>query len=66
MQWEVCYALRDPSEKNPTSTFASRSDVNNLKIVVNAGNAGVACQIVESMFGGRDNCRATYAYPVNS
>jgi len=62
-QWEVTYSLLVESR---TDTFlgSSRSDVQNLKMVVNASSSSQASQMVQSMHGGYDNCLVHSAYPL--
>jgi hypothetical protein len=61
--YEVTYALSTDPNATETSAFQSRTDVNNLKIVVEANSPNQAQTIVESMFGGRIRCRVNSAYP---
>jgi hypothetical protein len=62
-QWEVTYSLLVESR---TDTFlgSSRSDVQNLKMVVNASSSNQASQMVQSMNGGYANCLVHSAYPL--
>lgn len=62
-QFEVTYALSNDPNATATSAFQSRSDMNNLKMVVEAVNTNQARMIVENMFGGRVRCQALSAYP---
>jgi hypothetical protein len=65
MKYTVTYALAHPDPYQRTGgTFVSRTDINNLKMVVEAGDPSQACRIVESMFGGSTNCRAANAFPI--
>jgi hypothetical protein len=61
--YEVTYALSTDPNATATSAFQSRTDVNNLKIVVEANSPNQAQTIVENMFGGRIRCRVNSAYP---
>jgi len=67
MQWEVTYELANPDPRLRSSNgcgFTSRTDLSNLKTIVEAGGLNQAKQMVESMYGGSSNCRAIYAWPV--
>ena len=64
MKYEVTYSLGTDPNQTMNGAFVSRTDVNNLKIVVDANGPNNACAIVEAMFGGRLRCRAANAYPV--
>jgi hypothetical protein len=64
MQWEVTYELANPNRNSSSSGFISRTDLSNLKTVVEATSSNQAKQIVESMYGGSMNCRAVYAWPM--
>jgi len=61
--FQVTYALSIDPDATATSGFASSSDRNNLKIVVQAISSNQACMIVESMFGGPTRCQAKMAFP---
>lgn len=62
-QWEVNYDILVQAR---TDTFlgATRSDVQNLKIVVNASSSSQAKSMVESMNGGYANCLVHNARPL--
>ena len=62
-QWEVTYSLLVESR---TDTFlgSSRSDVQNLKMVVNASSSSQGSQMVQSMNGGYANCLVHNARPL--
>ena len=62
-QWEVTYDILVEAR---TDSFlgASRSDVQNLKIVVNASSSSQAKSMVESMNGGYSNCLVHNARPL--
>jgi len=59
--YEVTYELSIDPNATSSSGFQSMSDRNNLKMVVQAISTNQACMIVESMFGGRQRCRAKMA-----
>ena len=63
-QYKVSYDILTESR---TDSFlgSTRSDLQNLQIVVNAPmGPGQAGQIVQAMFGGPNNCRINSAYPI--
>jgi len=62
-QWEVTYDILVESR---TDSFlgASRSDLQNIKVVVNASGSGQAKEIVQSMMGGYSKCLVHSAYPL--
>ena len=62
-QWEVSYDILVEAR---TDTFlgASRSDLQNLKVVVNASNSGQAKEMVQAMNGGYTNCLVHSARPL--
>ena len=61
--YEVTYALSNDPNATETSAFQSRTDMNNLKMVVEANSPNQSQMIVENMFGGRIRCRVSSAYP---
>jgi hypothetical protein len=63
--FEVTYSLSTDPNATSTSAFQSRTDVSNLKMIVQAISPNQAQTIVEGMFGGRQRCQVTSAYPKN-
>jgi len=61
MKFEVVYDLFTKPASSPYSGYSSRSDMENLKMVVEAGSSQQAERIVESMFGGRTNVKVKVA-----
>lgn len=62
--YEVVYELSTNPNPTPTECFQSRSDVSNLRMVVQARDPNQARAIVEGMFGGPRLCRTSSAYPL--
>lgn len=62
--YEVTYSLSTDPNMTETSAFQSRSDVSNLKMIVQAMGPNQARTIVENMFGGPRKCSTASAYPV--
>ena len=62
-QWEVTYDILVEAR---TDSFlgASRSDVQNLTVVVNATNSGTAREMVQAMNGGYANCLVKNVRPL--
>ncbi len=62
-QWEVTYDILVEAR---TDSFlgASRSDLQSLKVVVNASGSGQAKEMVQSMNGGYSKCLVTNARPL--
>lgn len=62
--FRVTYALS--TDPNPTETqgFQSRTDIENLEMIVPASGSGQAKMIVEAIFGGPLRCYVKSAYPV--
>jgi hypothetical protein len=61
MKFEVVYDLFTQPARSQYSAYSSRSDMENLKMVVEAGSSQQAERIVESMFGGRTNVKVKVA-----
>lgn len=61
--YEVTYDIC--TESKTDGGYASRSDLSNLKINVQALSPNQARTIVESMFGGPKSCVTKSAYPKN-
>lgn len=64
MRYQVTYSLAADPNQQADRSFVSRTDINNLTMVVEANGPNQARQIVESMFGGPARCRAANAWPV--
>lgn len=64
MRYEVTYSLAADANQRSDRSFVSRTDINNLRMVVDANGPNQARQIVESMFGGPNRCRASNAWPI--
>lgn len=61
MKFEVVYDLFARPAASAFSGYSSRSDLENLKMIVEAGSSQQAERQVEAMFGGRTNVKVKVA-----
>jgi hypothetical protein len=59
MKFEVVFDIKTQSYSN--GAYSSRTDLQDRKMVVEAGSSQQAERLVESMFGGQSNVRVKVA-----
>lgn len=61
MRFEVVFDIVTEPRRHQFDAYASRTDLTNRTMVVEAGSSQQAERLVESMFGGPMNIRVKYA-----